>query len=137
MKVLWLKSDFPLPADTGGKIRTMNLLSALAKLCDVTFLSYVPPEFDGKWINQMRGFGVRVESVVQPEENKEGLAFKLRVLSKLLSSRPYIVNKYITPEMTQHIRKIASERQNCLRQRTKFFGLRNLNQRLFKYGCVA
>ena len=25
----------------------------------------------------------------------------MRVLSKLLSSRPYIVNKYITPEMTQ------------------------------------
>ena len=24
MKVLWIKSDFPLPADTGGKIRTMT-----------------------------------------------------------------------------------------------------------------
>jgi polysaccharide biosynthesis protein PslH len=111
MKVLWLKSDFPLPADTGGKIRTMNLLSALAKLCDVTFLSYVPPELDGKWINQMRGFGVKVESVLQPEENKEGLAFKLRVLTKLLSSRPYIVNKYITPEMIQRINKITAEQQ--------------------------
>jgi polysaccharide biosynthesis protein PslH len=111
MKVLWLKSDFPLPADTGGKIRTMNLLSALAKLCDVTFLSYVPPELDSKWINQMRGYGVRVESVIRPEENKEGLAFKLRVLSKLLSSRPYIVNKYITPEMTQQIKRIIAERQ--------------------------
>jgi polysaccharide biosynthesis protein PslH len=111
MKVLWLKSDFPLPADTGGKIRTMNLLSALAKLCDVTFLSYVPPELDGKWINQMRGFGIRVESVAQLEENKEGLAFKLRVLSKLLSSRPYIVNKYITSEMTQQIKNVTAERQ--------------------------
>jgi len=111
MRVLWLKSDFPLPADTGGKIRTINLLSALAKLCDVTFLSYVPPELDGKWINQMRGFGIRVESVPRPEENKEGLAFKLRVFSKLLSSRPYIVNKYITLEMTQQIRKVTAEKQ--------------------------
>ena len=111
MKVLWLKSDFPLPADTGGKIRTMNLLSALAKLCDVTFLSYVPPELDSKWVNQMRGFGVRVESVVRPEENKEGLAFKLRVLFKLLSSRPYIVNKYITPEMAQRVGKVTAEKQ--------------------------
>jgi polysaccharide biosynthesis protein PslH len=111
MKVLWLKSDFPLPADTGGKIRTMNLLSALAKLCDVTFLSYVPPELDGKWINQMRGYGVKVESVIRAEENKEGFAFKLRVLAKLWSSRPYIVNKYITPEMTQRVRKVTSEQQ--------------------------
>jgi polysaccharide biosynthesis protein PslH len=111
MKVLWIKSDFPLPADTGGKIRTLNLLSALAKLCNVTFLSYVPPELDGKWINQLRGFGIKIESVLQPEENKEGFAFKLRVLSKLLSSRPYIVNKYITEEMAQRIRKVATEQQ--------------------------
>lgn len=111
MKVLWLKSDFPLPADTGGKIRTLNLLSALAKLCNVTFLSYVPPDLDGKWINQMRGFGIRVESVMRPEENKEGFAFKMRVLSKLLSSRPYIVNKYITREMTQQVGKVIAEQQ--------------------------
>jgi polysaccharide biosynthesis protein PslH len=111
MKVLWLKSDFPLPADTGGKIRTMNLLSALAKLCDVTFLSYVPPDLDGKFVNQMRGYGIRVESVIRSEENKEGLAFKLRVLSKLFSSRPYIVNKYISDEMAQRLRALLTERQ--------------------------
>ncbi len=111
MRVLWLKSDFPLPADTGGKIRTMNLLAALARLCDVTFLSYIPPGLDDKWINQMRGHGIRVESVVRAEEEKEGPGFKLRVFLKLFSSRPYIVNKYITREMVERIKQITASQR--------------------------
>jgi polysaccharide biosynthesis protein PslH len=111
MKVLWIKSDFPLPADTGGKIRTRHLLTELAAHCDVTFLSYVPPDLDSKWVNQLRGFGIKVESVTLPEENKNGVAFKLRVASRLFSSRPYIVNKYKMPAMRDRIERILAEQQ--------------------------
>ncbi len=111
MRVLWIKSDFPLPADTGGKIRTRHLLSELAKRCEVTFLSYIPPDLDGKWINEMRGYGIKVESVPLPEENKSGLGFKFRVISKLFSSRPYIVNKYMTTAMIDRIKQIIANSQ--------------------------
>jgi polysaccharide biosynthesis protein PslH len=104
MNLLWIKSDFPLPADTGGKIRTLNLLTALTKRCDVTFLSYVPPDLDTVWLKQMSEHGIHVESVMRREENKEGIGFKLRVLANILSSRPYIVNKYISREMARRIR---------------------------------
>ena len=42
MRLLWMKSDYVVPPDTGGKIRTYNLLRELKlnKLCEVTYLSF-------------------------------------------------------------------------------------------------
>lgn len=111
MRILWIKSDFPFPADTGGKIRTGHLLAGLAKQNNVTFLSYVPPDLDAKYVNQLRGYGIKVESIPRAEESKQGLAFILRVIAKLFSRRPYIVNKYITPEMTERIGSIMASGQ--------------------------
>ncbi|MGB5106029.1 MAG: glycosyltransferase family 4 protein [Candidatus Zixiibacteriota bacterium] len=106
--MLWIKSDFPLPADTGGKIRTRHLLTELAKRAEVTFLCYVTPELDPGYMAELRGYGVKVESIVRPEENKQGIGFYLRVLAKLLSPRPYIVNKYISQEMIEKVRVLAT-----------------------------
>ncbi len=108
MRVLWIKSDFPLPADTGGKIRTKHLLVELAKRAEVTFLCYVTPDHEQKYLDEMRGYGIKVEAVVRKEENKQGIGFQLRVLSKLLSPRPYIVNKYITAEMIAKVEELAT-----------------------------
>ena len=108
MKVLWIKSDFPLPADTGGKIRTRHLLTELAKRADVTFLCYAPPDLDQRYLAEMQGYGVKVATVTRPEENKQGIAFYLRVLAKLLSPRPYIVNKYITGEMKAKVQELTA-----------------------------
>lgn len=108
MKVLWIKSDFPLPADTGGKIRTRHLLVELAKLAKVTFLCYVTPDHDQKFLTEMREYGIAVEAVVRGEENKHGIGFPLRVLSKLFSPRPYIVNKYISDEMIARVKELST-----------------------------
>lgn len=108
MKVLWIKSDFPLPADTGGKIRTRHLLVELAKQAEVTFLCYVTPDQDQRFLTEMRGYGIAVEAVVRNEEDKQGIGFQLRVLSKLFSPRPYIVNKYISDEMIARVRELST-----------------------------
>lgn len=108
MRILWIKSDFPLPADTGGKIRTRQLLTELAKRNNITFLSYIPPDLDPKLVNQLRGVGIRVESIARAEERKEGAVFHLRVLKNVFSSRPYIVSKYVTGEMTDRINALLA-----------------------------
>ena len=41
MKILWIKSDFVIPLDTGGKIRSYNIIQQLAKIDEVTYLSFV------------------------------------------------------------------------------------------------
>ncbi len=40
LKILWVKPGKLLPVDTGGKIRTYNILRHLARTHDLTFLSY-------------------------------------------------------------------------------------------------
>src|SRR5437667_12853761 len=40
MKILWVKAGKLLPVDTGGKIRSYNILRRLALRNDVTLLSY-------------------------------------------------------------------------------------------------
>ena len=40
MKILWVKSGKLLPLDTGGKLRTYNILRHLARAQEITFLSY-------------------------------------------------------------------------------------------------
>src|SRR5262249_59315530 len=40
MKILWVKAGKLLPVDTGGKIRSYNILRKIAGRHEVTFLSY-------------------------------------------------------------------------------------------------
>jgi len=40
MKILWVKAGKLLPVDSGGKIRSFNLLRHLARQHQVTLLSY-------------------------------------------------------------------------------------------------
>ena len=40
MKILWVKAGKLLPVDTGGKIRSYNLLRQLAERHSLTLLSY-------------------------------------------------------------------------------------------------
>ena len=39
MRLLWMKSDYILPPDTGGKIRTYNLMRELNRLGPLTYLA--------------------------------------------------------------------------------------------------
>src|SRR6267142_683155 len=40
MKILWVKSGKLLPLDTGGKLRTYNILRHLSANHDLTYISY-------------------------------------------------------------------------------------------------
>ena len=93
MHLLWMKSDYIIPPDTGGKIRTYNLLRELNKLCDVTYLSFkssTAPNVEAG----IRECASEVMTIHRAEEDKSGLSFYGRVLKGLASSQPYTVQKY-------------------------------------------
>lgn len=103
MRLLWMKSDYVVPPDTGGKIRTFNLMRELNSLCEVTYLSFK----DRDTLNdepEMGGCATDVVTVYQPEEKKEGLGFYGRVLRGMASQLPYIVQKYRSPKIVNHQR---------------------------------
>ena len=103
MRLLWMKSDYVIPPDTGGKIRTFNLLRELNSLCDVTYLSFKnedkpnnEPEIDD--------CASEVVTVYKPEEDKSGAGFYLRVLRGMASQLPYIIQKYRSERIIRHQR---------------------------------
>ena len=54
MRVLWVKAGQLLPVDTGGKIRTYNILKELARQHEVTLLSYYGGPRDAAYEDALR-----------------------------------------------------------------------------------
>ena len=62
MRILFLQKRPLLPADTGGKIRTLNVLRSLAQWHDVTYLCNVQTG-DREHLPAMRELGMRLETI--------------------------------------------------------------------------
>lgn len=93
MRILWLKSDYILPADTGGKIRTYNLLRQLRERCHITYASFRAERPSGAPPSLVE-CAHDVRTCYREEETKSGLRFYGRVLRGMRSPLPYIVQKY-------------------------------------------
>lgn len=110
MRLVWMKSDYVLPPDTGGKIRTYNLMRELNSLCNLTYLAFknnATPN-DEPEISQC---AAEVITEHKPEENKSGLEFYARVLSGMSSRLPYIVQKYRSKTIREHQRQFVNQDQ--------------------------
>ena len=101
MNVLWLKSDYIDPPDTGGKIRTYNLLRELGKSCNVTYVSLNNSPRQQEETNGV-SWATRIKSVFRPEERKAGFGFYGRILARMVSPKPYIVQKYLSNEIRDY-----------------------------------
>jgi len=100
MRIFWMKSDFIVPADTGGKIRTYNLMRELRQLCDVTYLAYQPTD-SPRDRAAASACATEIATIHRPEEIKSGWQFYARVLCGLPSPLPYIARKYRSAAMRQ------------------------------------
>ncbi|MDA0658938.1 MAG: glycosyltransferase [Planctomycetota bacterium] len=96
MQLLWLKSDYIVPPDTGGKIRTYNLLRELRKLCDVTYVSLKSSDTPNTE-PLMQDCADEIVTVHRTDEIKQGIGFYSRVVRRIPSTLPYIVQKYRCP----------------------------------------
>ena len=106
MRVLWMKSDYVIPPDTGGKIRTYNLMRELNSLCDVTYLAFKNEDTPNNE-PEIANCASQVLTVYQPEEKKEGIGFYGRVLRGMASQLPYIIQKYRSPKIVRHQQDIV------------------------------
>lgn len=102
MKILWVKAGKLLPVDTGGKIRSFNILRHLAKQHEVTLLSYYggrrDPQYEAAIIQQLP----RAETIytAAPEGT---LAKSLDYLFRLPSADPYAVRKFTHPKVRRTV----------------------------------
>ena len=95
MKILFLSQRFVFPMDTGGKIRTGNILRELGKLAEVTVISNVESPKDDGYIDQMRGLCNHFVSVPWKETERYSIRFYFSVLLKKFSRYPVsVLNDY-------------------------------------------
>ena len=108
VKVLWAKSGGLAPADTGGKIRSFNLLKELARAHDVTlFTFYGRHENDAH--PQLDKYFSRVVCVPIDLPSARGAGEALDYAGNLFSLRPYTMAKYCRPEVAKALRELLRQ----------------------------
>jgi polysaccharide biosynthesis protein PslH len=96
MKILWVKAGGLVPPDTGGKIRSYNILRQLAKHHAVTFFSfYVAHENDVH--AELRQIFQRVIQIPLELPSAKSAGELLDYAVHLFSREPYTLTKYCRP----------------------------------------
>ncbi len=109
MKILWVKAGKLLPVDTGGKIRSYNILRALASRHEVTFLSYYGGRRDENYEREIceRFPGTRVIYAATPDSTT--LERALLYLLRLPSPAPFAVTKFASREARRLLARWLNE----------------------------
>lgn len=98
MKILFVTPRLPLPADTGAKIRTFNLLKNAARNNQVSLLSFYQEEND-KAVNELKGLGIETYLVRAKDKIK---------LSTIFGELPVSIEKYFSEEMKDKIKELIT-----------------------------
>ena len=97
MRVLWVKAGKLLPVDTGGKIRSYNLLRFLAKEHEVTLLSYYggrrDPDYETSLLKEIPG----TQTIYTAAPDSNAIERGLDYLYRLPWRAPYAVSKFTHP----------------------------------------
>ena len=99
MRVLWVKAGKLLPVDTGGKIRSYNILRRLAKAKDheLTLLSYYGGKRDPEYEAALPRQFPRAQVVYTAAPDSDGLRGVMDYLYRLPRLAPYSVSKFTHP----------------------------------------
>jgi polysaccharide biosynthesis protein PslH len=102
MKILWVKAGKLLPLDTGGKIRSFNILRQLAKNHEVHLLSYYGGRHDAEYeaaiVKQLP-----LTQTLHHTAPENLLTQSLDYIVRLPSSAPYAVKKFTHPKVSQTV----------------------------------
>ena len=105
MKILFVHKRFLVPADTGGKIRTLNTVRYLAQWHDVTYVCNERPE-DAPYVDSMKTLGVRLVTLPWNETPRWSLRFYFELVRNLFSPYPYNVDKNYDPALRAKIQQL-------------------------------
>lgn len=111
MKILWVKPGKLLPLDSGGKLRTYNILRYLCATHDVTYLSYYGGRRDQEYEQAILQHFPRAVSVHSQSLDMAGFAQYLDYFRHLLSPAPYSVRKFTTRRVQRMLADWISERR--------------------------
>ena len=111
MKILWVKPGKLLPLDSGGRLRTYNILRRLCATEEVTFLSYYggtrDEEYERQILQQLPGT-VCVHAEIP---DGTGIAAYFEYIRRLPFPAPYSVSKFTAARVRQVLADWISQRR--------------------------
>jgi polysaccharide biosynthesis protein PslH len=96
LRVLWVKSGGMVPLNTGGKIRSFNLLKELARKHEVTLFTFYGADANDTH-HELSQYFAKVICVPLRLPAKRALAEALDYARNVFSWQPYTVTKYCRP----------------------------------------
>ena len=106
-RILWLKTGPLHPIDSGGKIRTYQLLKELKKRHRVTYLSLCPDSTPDSVKASASEYSHEQVWISWTEPAKAGLSLGLQAARNLAFSKlPFVIDKYRSTAMEDAIRRL-------------------------------
>ena len=107
LRILWVKTGLLHPLDSGGKLRTYNMLKEIKKRHHITFLALASSQINSGWKEKASEYCHEVIAIPWKETSKFTWAFYLDLARNLAFSRlPYSIEKYWSSVMREEIRKL-------------------------------
>jgi polysaccharide biosynthesis protein PslH len=101
VKILWVKPGKLLPLDTGGKLRTYNILRHLSAIHDVTYLSYYIGPRDHAYEQEIAKDVPGTVPVHTEGADASGMARYVDYLLHLPRAAPYSVSRFASSRVHQ------------------------------------
>jgi polysaccharide biosynthesis protein PslH len=110
MKILWVKAGGLVPPDTGGKIRSYNILRHLAEDHAVTFFTFYAAHWNDihAELSQLFHRSIPIPMDLPPPR---GAAELLDYATQLFSREPYNLSKYCRPFVGKKLQALLAEEQ--------------------------
>ena len=107
MRLLWVKTDLLHPVNSGGRIRTYEMLREIRKHHDVDYVALddgsTPPEA----LEKFGEYATTIDLVPQTRVDKQGLPFFVDLAKNLASADPYVLDRYRSPELARRIERAS------------------------------
>src|SRR5215470_6315553 len=111
MKILWVKPGKLLPLDTGGKLRTYNILRKLAASHELTYLSYYGGQRDEAYEHEILTHLPGTVPMYTAVPDATAIGRYLDYLRRLTWRAPYAVSKFTAPQVQNVLEKWIPERR--------------------------
>lgn len=106
--LLLLDEEFSYPLNSGKRLRTYNLMRALAVYFNITYLAYGDPS--SVEFQKMKALGLNPIAVPPPDRRQHGWKFYWRLFANLFSKYPYIVSSHYTRRFQRRVYQALEEK---------------------------
>lgn len=111
MRILWVKAGKLLPVDTGGKIRSYNILRHLARTNKVTLLSYYGGKKDPAYETEIQRELPGAQTIATAALDGNALAQFVDYLLRVFQRAPFAVSKFTHPSVRRALTELLSAKQ--------------------------